>query len=116
MQEVKVKLMKINELAAAIDAVMITDGAGHDKEISGMYACDLMSWVMSHAAKDNAWITVHTHVNIVAVALMADISCIIIPEGIQVEEGTVKRAVSEGVAILSTALNTYEICSRVPGL
>jgi len=40
----------------------------------------------------DAWITVHTHVNIVAVALMADIPCIIIPEGIEVEEATIKKA------------------------
>ena len=32
---------------------------------------------MSKAKKGNAWITVHTHVNVVAVALLAEVSCII---------------------------------------
>jgi len=44
----------------------------------------------------DAWITVHTHVNIVAVALMADIPCIIIPEGIEVEEATIKKSCGRG--------------------
>jgi len=64
---------------------------------------------MSHAAKGDAWITVHTHVNIVAVALMADIPCIIIPEGIEVEEATIKKAVEEDIAILRTSKTAYQI-------
>lgn len=108
--------MKVTELAAATDASVITGGVGEDREVSGVYACDLLSWVMSHAEKGNAWITVHTHVNIVAVALMAELSCIIVPEGIKVEEATVKRAELEGVTILGTALSTYQICCRVPNL
>lgn len=46
---------------------------------------------MSHAGKDSAWITVHTHMNIVAVAVLSEIACIIIPEGIEAEEATIKR-------------------------
>lgn len=107
--------MKTTELAALIDADIVTPGKYEDREVSGMYACDLLSWVMSHAQRGNAWITVHTHVNIVAVALMAEISCIIVPEGIAVEEATIKRAEMEGLAILSTSLGTYEICRRFPG-
>ncbi|NLN06377.1 MAG: AraC family transcriptional regulator, partial [Firmicutes bacterium] len=44
---------------------------------------------MSHAAKGDAGITVHTHVNIVAVAVLAELVCIIIPESIEVDDGTV---------------------------
>lgn len=108
--------MKVTELAALLDADVITCGQQEDKEVSGIYACDLLSWVMSHAKKGDAWITVHTHVNVVAVAIMAEISCIIIPEGIRSEEATVRRAETEGVTILSTPLDTYEICRRVPNL
>ncbi len=108
--------MKVSELAVVTEAAVITCGAGEDKVVSGMYACDLLSWVMAHAKKGDAWITVHTHVNIVAVALLAEVSCIIVPEGIIVEEATVKRAELEGISILSTSLSTYEICCRVPAL
>jgi len=69
----------IIEFAEQLKMEILTGEKGLEKEIKGMYICDLLSWVMSHAAKGDAWITVHTHVNIVAVALMADIPCIIIP-------------------------------------
>ncbi|MGI6668584.1 MAG: AraC family transcriptional regulator [Acetivibrionales bacterium] len=77
--------MKTAELACRLNGVVVTGEAGTDNEIKGMYCCDLLSWVMSHAAKGSAWITVHTHLNIVAVAALLELSCIIIPEGISVE-------------------------------
>ncbi len=108
--------MKVSGIAAAIDACIFTGEQDAGGEVAGIYACDLLSWVMSHARKGDAWITVHTNVNIVAVAVLAEISCIIIPEGIKVEEPTLKRAQAEGIPILGTELTVYEICRRVPQL
>lgn len=108
--------MKIMDLAEAVQASFLTGELVENKEVSGIYSCDLLSWVMSHAQKGDAWITVLTHVNIVAVALLTEVSCIIIPEDIKVEEATINRAVKEGITILSTGMKTYEICRRVPGL
>lgn len=102
--------MKVKELAAKLDMKILTGECGLEKEIKGFYVCDLLSWVMSHADKGDAWVTVHTHINIVAVALLAEISCIIIPEGIAVEEGSLKKAMEEGIAILSTTMSSYGIC------
>lgn len=102
--------MKVKELAARLDADVVTGNAGRDMQVKGVYCCDLLSWVMSHASKGSAWITVHTHVNIVAVAVLAELSCIVIPEGIEVEEATVRKAAEEDIAILSTRLTAYEVC------
>jgi hypothetical protein len=44
------------------------------------------------------------------VAALTELSCIIIPEGIEAEEATLKKAASEGVVIISTDLSTYEVC------
>ncbi len=102
--------MNISDLALKLNAKIITGEHGLSGQINGIYCGDLLSWVMSHAGKDCAWITVHTHLNIVAVATLCELACIIIPEDIIVEEATVKRAASEGIPILSTPLSTYEIC------
>jgi len=102
--------MRVAELAARLDAKIITGDNGTDREIKGVYCCDLLSWVMSHADKGSAWITVHTHMNIVAVAVLTELSCIIIPEGIEAEEATVRKAAEEGIPILSTGLTAYETC------
>jgi hypothetical protein len=71
-----------------------------------------LSWVMSHAEKGNAWITVLTNLNVVAVALLTEVSCIIVPENIKVEEPTIMKAQQEGIVILSTFKTTYEICCK----
>lgn len=102
--------MNVMEFANKLNGNILTGEAGIDNQVNDIYSCDLLSWVMSHAAKGAAWITVHTHLNIVAVASLSELSCIIIPEGIEVEEATVKRAVQENVVILETSLSTYKIC------
>ena len=104
--------MKVKDFSEKLNFTVLTGEISLDKEISGMYVCDLLSWVMSHANKGNAWITVLTHLNTVAVALLTEISCIIVPESILVEEATIKKAQQEGIVILSTKLTTYEICSK----
>lgn len=101
--------MRIREFAKQLKMEILTEEKGLEKEVKGIYICDLLSWVMSHAVKGDAWVTVHTHVNIVAVALMVDIPCIIIPEGIEVEEAALKKACEEDIAILRTSKSSYEI-------
>lgn len=102
--------MNAGELAQKINARIVTGEAGIGREVTGVYACDLLSRVMSHAAKGDAWVTVHTHINVVAVALLAEVSCVILPEGIVVEEQTLKKAEEEGIPILSTGLDCYGVC------
>jgi len=105
--------MNVSELAEKLEARLLTGETGSSAQVRDIYCCDLLSWVMSHAAKGAAWITVHTHLNIVAVASLSELSCIIVPEGIEVEEATVRRAAQEGVPVISTKLSTYKICCIV---
>ncbi|RCX08169.1 hypothetical protein DFR58_14510 [Anaerobacterium chartisolvens] len=104
--------MKVKEFAQSMGMKVLTGEDGGDKDITGIYACDLLSWVMSHACKGDGWITVHTHLNVAAVALLTEAACVIVPEGIAVEEATVKKAAEEGISILSSGLSSYEICYR----
>jgi predicted transcriptional regulator len=101
--------MKINELVNSLQFNVLTDNKVLDKEVSGVYICDLLSWVMSHANKGDIWITVHTHINIVAVAVLVEIPCIIVPEGIKVEESTINKANEEGIVILNSDKPAYQI-------
>lgn len=104
--------MEVSEFAARLDMRILTGDTGLDRKVTGIYSGDLLSWVMSHAKSGDAWITVHTHLNIIAVAVLTEVPCIIIPEGIQVEAATIDRAGQEGVAMLSTDMTVYEICCK----
>lgn len=102
--------MNVTELSAKLGGRILTGEPAKESQIKDVYCCDLLSWVMSYAKRGSAWITVHTHLNIVAVAALLELSCIIIPEGIEVDEATIKKAVGEGVTIISTKLSAYRIC------
>lgn len=105
--------MKVREFIDKLGMkVWAANNEGLDNEIKGVYSCDLLSWVMSHAQKGDAWITVHTNLNIAAVAVLTEVSCIIVPEDISVDQDTIKRAENEGIVILGTSLSTYEICCK----
>lgn len=81
-----------------------------NKNVTDAYVCDLLSWVMAKGEPGSAWITVQTHLNVVAVAALKEFSCIIVPEGIEVPEATVAKAQEEGIAVLSSDLSAYRIC------
>ena len=78
------------------------------KEISGAYIGDLLSWVMGRAESGNAWITIMSNINTVAVATLTDASCIILAENVVPDANALEAAVAKEVNILSTPLPAYE--------
>lgn len=106
----------IKTICEKINAKVLAGSEHVEKEISGVYICDLLSWVMSHAKKGNAWITVMSHANVVAVAALLDLGCIIVPEEIEVDADALKKAETEGIPILSTPLNAYQIAVELEKL
>ena len=53
-----------------------------EREIRGAYMGDLLSWVMGRCSEDQAWITIMSNVNVVAVASLANPSVVILSEGV----------------------------------
>lgn len=87
-----------------------------EREINGAYCGDLLSWVMGKAEPDNAWITIMSNINIVAVATLVDTSCIILAENVTLDDEILATAISKGVNILSTDLSAYDIAVKISGL
>lgn len=80
-----------------------------EKEIKGCYIGDLLSLAMSKVTSGDAWVTIQSNINIVAVASLADAGCIIICEGFVPEENVIKRAEASDVTILKTELQAYDV-------
>ena len=80
-----------------------------DRQVSGVYIGDLLSWVMGRAGADQAWITIMSNRNIVAVATLADTACILLAEGVVPDEGVAQLAADKGVNLLQSNLPAYEI-------
>ena len=81
-----------------------------EKEVSGCYMGDLLSWVMGNSSEGNLWVTIMTNSNIVAVASLVGISAIILAEGVKPDENTIALASEKGVNILSSDKSVYELC------
>ncbi len=79
-----------------------------EREITGVYMGDLLSWVMGRARSGDAWITIMSNQNIVAVATLADTACILLAEGVQPDEGVAALAQQKGVNLLCSPHSAYE--------
>jgi serine kinase of HPr protein (carbohydrate metabolism regulator) len=105
--------MKLREIVERLSLKVLCSKRLLDKNVFTGYCCDLLSRVMARGVKDSIWITVQTHMNIVAIAVLLDISCIIIPESIEIGEEVIEKAENEGIVILSSALTGYELCGKL---
>ena len=63
-----------------------------------------------------AWVTVQTHMNVIAVAVLSEMACVILPENIPMEQESLDKAAAEGMCVLSSPLSGYEICGRMHGV
>lgn len=99
--------MTVSEFAA-LDGVSVLSMPDGDREIGGVYIGDLLSWVMGRAKADCAWITIMSNINIVAVASLVDVACIILAEGVKPEDSILQTAEMKGVNILSADSAAYE--------
>jgi hypothetical protein len=77
------------------------------------YASDLLSDVIGNAGRGCIWITMQTHVNIIAVAALKDVGAIVIVSNHKPADETITTAKQKGVCLLSTGMTTFEICGRL---
>lgn len=87
--------------------------AGPDRQVTGAYAGDLLSWVMGRAGQDCAWLTIMSNQNVAAVALMADVACVVLTEGVRPDEDLLRRAREKEVNLLGAGEDTYTAACRL---
>jgi hypothetical protein len=104
-------MINLKEIVQKLDLKVVTGDI--DREVSAGYASDLLSDVIANAQKDNIWITLQIHVNIVAVANLQELAGIILVNRREPEEATLKKAEQENIPILLTELPTFEIVGKL---
>ena len=107
--------MIVAELVEKLGAKVLNNGVDLSGEVKSAYVCDLLSWVMAKGAPGTAWVTVMTHLNVIAVATLLDMACVIIPENIDVDAKTLEKASEEDVPVLSTDKTAYQIAGILFG-
>ena len=96
-----------------VKPLSVTD---QSREIDGVYIGDLLSWVMGRAKQNDAWFTIMSNINIVAVAALADTSCIILAEGVVPEQNVIDTAKAKDINLLTTEKTAYEIALAISEL
>jgi BioD-like phosphotransacetylase family protein len=102
----------IEELSLSVQAA----GNKLDTEVTAGYASDLLSCVMAKARKGNVWVTLQSHLNVVAVAALLQLAGIIITEGMSPDAATLQKADEEGIPILTTSHTTFTVVGQLAEL
>ena len=105
--------MKMCEIELKIGVKPVYEIKNGEIEINKGYCCDLMSVVMGKAEADSVRVTVHTKMNVLAVAAMLEIKAVIIAEGHKVEEEFIKRAEDEEIALFYAEENSFQISGKL---
>lgn len=84
-----------------------------NKIIDGCYIGDYLSYVIKNAKPHNIWLTVVNNPNTVAVAMLKNLSCIIMCENVKPTEETVKIASDKGIPILLTTKTAYQLAVEI---
>jgi hypothetical protein len=80
---------------------------------SGGYASDLLSCVMAGAKPGNLWVTVQSHLNIVAVAALTECCAILISEAAEPDAEVIARANEQGVPLLGSSQGSYQLVAAL---
>lgn len=107
--------MQINEIAEKLGLTVLV-GEDLTAEVTGGYVADLLSCVIAGAKPHDLWVTLQTHVNIIAVASLKEIAGIVVTEGAVVPDVTLEKAAQQGVAVLSGPQPTYEMVKQLVAL
>ena len=108
--------MKVQELVDKLGLKVLSGANGLDREIDGCYISDLLSDVMGNAMEGNIWITLQTHKNVMAVASLKELACIILVKDLVPNAETIEQSNDDDLPVLQTSLPTYEIAGLVYNL
>jgi len=105
--------MKVSDLVDNLGLVVYSGKKGLERTIKGGYASDLLSDVMGNAKEGQVWVTLQTHKNVAAIASLKDLAAVILVKGNRPDEDTAQHSDEEGVPVLGTDQNAFEITGQV---
>ncbi len=105
--------MKVEELSKNLDLKVTAGKTGLDRQVKGGYCGDLLSDVMANAPIGCIWLTIQGHQNIVAVALLREISAIVVVSGNIPDPETHQKADQEGIPLLLWPGSAYDLAGQL---
>jgi predicted transcriptional regulator len=105
--------MKVREIQGLLGSTLAAGEKGLDREVKGGYCGDLLSDVMANSPVGSLWMTIQSHKNILAVAVLKEMAAIILVNGHQPDDETKAKADEEGIPIMISALSAYDVAGKL---
>lgn len=106
----------IGDLIEKLDCRLLAGEELLDRRIEGGYACDLLSWVISRISSNDVWLTILNSVNVIAVAVLSECSCVLLTEGVTMDDDVLRRARQKQVVVLTTCMSTFDASAAISEL
>jgi len=103
----------LSQIVKELRLEQLTDFHGAKKTVGGVYVADLISLVMANAKQNDVWLTHQGHQNIVALASLLQLACVVIGGGLPCQEETIRKANEEKIFLFSSTLPIYELAGRL---
>ena len=108
--------MKLSRIVEKFSLKVVCNVNKLDVEVVNGYVSDLLSDVLANSDENYLWITLQIHPNIVAIASIKGLSGIVIINGREPEEKTVKKAEEKGIPIIVSQMTAFELSGRLYAL
>jgi len=105
--------MKLTEIAKRCNLQPVSDEISLDRTVTGGYSSDLLSDVMANSKKGDLWITLQAHPNIIAVAVLKELSGIVLINGRKPDAETISKARSESIPLMTSDSPTFDLIGQL---
>ena len=105
--------MQVKDIISTLELNLFGGSQGLNREISGGYTSDLLSDVMGHAESGRVWITLQTHKNVIAIASLKELAAVILIKGFEPDADMLAHAEEEGIPVLGTNEQAFEITGKL---
>lgn len=106
--------MNLGDICKQMQLTDLTPELSTDSvDVQSGFVSDLLSDVLANAPRGAALVTVQLHLNVIAVAVHAELACVIFAAGRKPEESVRLKAVQEGVRLLGSDTAAFEVVGQL---
>ncbi|MHB9033103.1 MAG: DRTGG domain-containing protein [Anaerolineae bacterium] len=105
--------MKASEVVDLLHAEVVAGADNLDTVVTGGYASDLLSCVMASARAGNVWVTLQGHMNVIAIAVLLELSAVVITEGVRPDADVLARANEKRIPVLLYPKGTFSAVAEL---
>jgi predicted transcriptional regulator len=105
--------VRVREIQRILKMEVSAGENGLDREVLGGYCGDLLSDAMANAPRAGIWLTVQSHQNIVAVAVLRELAGIVLVNGRKPDQDTIQKAEEESIPLLLSPVSSFALAGRM---